>query len=446
MSSGGVKVSRVFLCERGVFGFSFDVESQTREVSGATPPSTTPTTPLRCSRPVMPEGAPASAARVELASYGIIVDEDSSEALVESLLEVARQKTQTGSCLSSNSKAASVSRNMSVRLMGFGKSATCLGHSPDTYLGTPTETRMLEQALKGRTPVYLACSNRHALLVTDQGQVLAWGEDGSGRLGSGEAVSSALSLTIPRPVAGLQGVVVTKVTCSLHHSLALSSEGDLYSWGSAANGLLGLPAEHVAKLPTDPATNAPYSSRPTKVQGFDGPLTKNRVRDMACGDTFNVACDQGGLSYSWGSAWAGCLGIGDTKVERTSKIVATATPVEALRGQNIVQLAAGLSHVLALADSCNVWTWGSAEFGKLGLGDVSQLPTDNEGLIHAPVPMHLEDLHRKHVVQLAAGVTHSLAVTRDGVVYSWGSSEFGKLGHGPLPDVNTEVMRRSCCW
>ena len=29
-----------------------------------------------------------------------------------------------------------------------------------------------------------------------------------------------------------------------------------------------------------------------------------------------------------------------------------------------------------------------------------------------------------------------MAVTRDGVVFSWGSAEFGKLGHGPLPDVN----------
>ena len=39
---------------------------------------------------------------------------------------------------------------------------------------------------------------------------------------------------------------------------------------------------------------------------------------------------------------------------------------------------------------------------------------------------------------MQAGCTHSLAVTRDGLVYSWGSSEHGKLGHGPAPDVETE--------
>jgi hypothetical protein len=54
-----------------------------------------------------------------------------------------------------------------------------------------------------------------------------------------------------------------------------------------------------------------------------------------------------------------------------------------------------------LTESCDVWAWGSAEFGKLGIGDVSQLPADSEGLIHASHPMHLEDLRRKHVVQVA---------------------------------------------
>jgi hypothetical protein len=144
-------------------------------------------------------------------------------------------------------------------------------------------------------------------------------------------------------------------------------------------------------------THRPYTARPIKVEGFNGPLTKNRVRDVACGPTFNIACCEGGCTYSWGSAWAGCLGMGDTK---STKIVATPTQMEALRGQKIVQLAGGQSHVLALTDSCNVWAWGSAEFGKLGLGDVSQLPSDSDGLIHAPLPMHVEDLHRKHVVQV----------------------------------------------
>mmetsp|Transcript_80705 Transcript_80705/g.130798 ORF Transcript_80705/g.130798 Transcript_80705/m.130798 type:complete len:902 (-) Transcript_80705:41-2746(-) len=372
----------------------------------------------------------------ELASHGIFVDVHASESLVNSLLEVARSKV---SVASSSAIGATAARNMSVRLVGFGKSVGCLGHGSDTCFDTPTEARTLLHAVRGGAPMCLAVSDHHGLLVSDSGEVLAWGEDVCGRLGlGGETVVPPLSVTVPRAVVGLQGITVTKVACSMHHTLALSIDGDLYAWGKAAKGLLGVTAETLAALPINSCTDSsPYAPRPIKLEGFNGPLTKYQVRDMACGPTFNVACCAGGLSYSWGSAWAGCLGIGEAARGHTT-IVPTPTCIEALRGQKLAQVACGTSHVLALTDTCNVWAWGSAEFGKLGLGDVSRLPTDSDGLIHAPLPMHLEDLHCRRIIQVAAGHTHSLAVTRDGLVFSWGSSQYGKLGHGPVPDVTNE--------
>ena len=345
-------------------------------------------------RRAVQDSRPLNAVDHELAAHGIRLDAGASETMVESLLQVVRNSGQ--SPMSSASKAvATAAHNMSVRLMGFGKSSVCLGHDSDVNFDTPTEVRALLQTCND-TPVGLACSDDHGLIVTDGGEVLSWGADASGRLGHGaEAMSSAM-VHVPRPVQGLQGVTVKKVACCRSHSLAMTIDGDLFAWGSAADGLLGLAAEQLFKLPIDPATGSPYSSRAIKVEGFHGPLTKYRVRDMACGDTFNVACCVGGMSYSWGSSKMGCLGNGDTK-----KIVATPTEIDALRGQKIAQVAAGLSHVLALTESCDVWAWGSAEFGKLGIGDVSQLPADSEGLIHASHPLHLEDLRRKHVVQVA---------------------------------------------
>lgn len=341
----------------------------------------------------------------ELAAHGIRLDASASESLVESLLQVVRNGASPP--VSSPSKAvATAAHNMSVRLMGFGKSSVCLGHDTNVTFDTPTEVRMLLQTCND-TPVGLACSDEHGLLVTDGGEVMSWGADASGRLGHGtDAMPSAamVMVHVPRAVQGLQGVTVKKVACCKSHSLAMTIDGDLFAWGSAANGLLGLSSEHLAKLPIDPNTGSPYSSRAIKVEGFHGPLTKYRVRDMACSDTFNIACCVGGMSYSWGSSKMGCLGNGDTK-----KIVTTPTQIEALRGQKIAQVAAGLSHVLALTELCDVWAWGSAEFGKLGIGDVSRLPADSEGLIHASSPMLLEDLRRKHVVQVAVCAGASLA-------------------------------------
>jgi len=348
-----------------------------------------------------------SAAHAELAAHGVRLDAAASESMAESLLQVVRSKMQSPA--SSPCKAvATAAHNMSVRLMGFGKSTVCLGHDSDVKFDTPTEVRMLLQTCND-TPVGLACSDEHGLLVTDAGEVLAWGIDASGRLGQGaEATAPPAVVHVPRPVLGLQGVTVKKVACCASHSLAMTIDGDLYAWGSAANGVLGLTTEQVAKLPCDAATGAPYSARAIKVEGFHGPLTKYRVRDIACGNTFNVACCVGGMSYSWGSSKMGCLGNGDAK-----KLVPTPTEIEALRGQKIAQVDAGQSHVLALTESCDVWAWGSAEFGKLGVGDVSQLPADSDGLIHASNPLHLEDLRRKHVVQVAVCIFFSCASSFD---------------------------------
>ena len=113
----------------------------------------------------------------------------------------------------------------------------CVSYVLKCPLTAATEAAV--QAIKVGTPVSIACSEKHALLVTDNGEVLAWGEDGSGRLGGGggggggggrggadEALqrqNEHVSVPLPRPVRGLQGVTVMKVACSSHHSLALST-------------------------------------------------------------------------------------------------------------------------------------------------------------------------------------------------------------------------------
>lgn len=242
------------------------------ECNAFTPSS--PSKALRSAR--IANAAPTSPSRTELASHGIVVDADASDGLVQSLLEVVRMGALSHPCPASPSKGGvtgATALNMSMRLLGFGKSATCLGHDTDEYFEAPTDARTLLHAVRGEAPIGVCCSEHHGLLVSDGGEVLAWGEDVCGRLGmGGEALVPPLLLSVPRAVIGMQGITVTKVTCSTSHTLALSIDGDLYAWGSAANGLLGLPAADIAKLPIDSSTKSPYSSRPAKLEGFHGEL------------------------------------------------------------------------------------------------------------------------------------------------------------------------------
>jgi hypothetical protein len=86
----------------------------------------------------------------------------------------------------------------------------------------------------------------------------------------------------------------------------------------------------------------------------------------------------------------------------------------------IVEVAAGDLHSLFL-DGCGaVWSCGGGWEGVLGLGDESS---------HA-VPRHIRSLAAVRVERVAAGSAHSLALTSDGAVWSWGWGRHGQLGHG----------------
>ena len=69
--------------------------------------------------------------------------------------------------------------------------------------------------------------------------------------------------------------------------------------------------------------------------------------------------------------------------------------------------------------STEVWVWGCNDNNQLGVGDTLDR---NE-------PVHLRSLAGFHVIKLAAGKTHSLALTANSHIYSWGSNAYGQLGH-----------------
>ncbi|XP_067299640.1 alsin [Pseudorasbora parva] len=70
-----------------------------------------------------------------------------------------------------------------------------------------------------------------------------------------------------------------------------------------------------------------------------------------------------------------------------------------------------------------VWSWGRGQEGQLGHGDY--LPRLQ--------PLCIKSLSKKEVVKITAGANHSLALTAQCQVYSWGSDKFGQLGHINAP-------------
>ena len=127
-----------------------------------------------------------------------------------------------------------------------------------------------------------------------------------------------------------------------------------------------------------------------------------------------MALTADGSVWSWGDGGRGMLGHGDEQDQLLPK------KIEAFAGQRVVAVAPGCAQGLARASGGAVAGSGRGHAGGLGRGD------QQDQLL----PKKVEALAGQRVVAVSAGYSHSLALTADGGVWSWGDGGCGKLGHG----------------
>ena len=248
-------------------------------------------------------------------------------------------------------------------------------------------------------PLPVAGGHAHSAFVDAAGRLLTCGSVDEGesvehQLGQSADVAEA---AVPAAVLGLDGVRVASVAAGRRHTLTLSADGAVYSFGVGEAGALGHGDEedqHAAR----------------RVAALEG----ERMTAVACGDFLSVALTDTGRAYSWGWGYAGRLGHGDDETQHTPR------RIEALAGVRIWALAVGDSHCLAVTDAGALYSWGQGGLGQHGHGD----------LVPQPTPRRVEELTNVRVTAVAAGDNHSLAASATGALYTWGNGRFGRLGHG----------------
>lgn len=127
--------------------------------------------------------------------------------------------------------------------------------------------------------------------------------------------------------------------------------------------------------------------------------------------------------FALGSNGAGCLGLGDMHSNLQPK------QVEALCYKGVVGFSYGSGpHVLAFTESGELYSWGHNGYCQLGNGST------NQGLTPSLIQNAL--LGRK-VVQVACGSHHSICLTSDGDIFSWGQNNCGQIGSGTTTNQST---------
>ena len=267
----------------------------------------------------------------------------------------------------------------------------------------------------------VACGQRHCAAVTMNGVLLSWGNEEFGQLGQGPPRDSsskgdAKSLIRRRADASMMPRLVgsghvkfTSVACGAGHTLALTANGRVFSFGRGAFGALG----HGDRLNCD-------------VPRLVDALWGVGVTQIAAGDNHSASLSASGRVYTWGRGKYGALGHRD--VDNRSR----PTPVQALddAGVRCEQIACGGDHTLAIAGGGSgvILAWGRGSSGPAGTGATADVLT--------PTIIDRALLGNEKVFQISAGSKHSVAVTEGGCVYTWGARTQGQLGH-ELGDAGT---------
>jgi alpha-tubulin suppressor-like RCC1 family protein len=164
----------------------------------------------------------------------------------------------------------------------------------------------------------------------------------------------------------------------------------------------------------------------TSVQSWKEALRELERADDARYGSSIAAAGQHGAMISAASGRLFTAGVGlalrDGRLGHGEDAKPTDRPSEvvALRPHRVLSVAASVSHTVALTMDGRIFSCGVGDDGQLGLGD-------QQG---SYIPRLCRALSTTTIVQVATGARHTCAVAEDGSLFTWGSGSFGRLGHG----------------
>jgi alpha-tubulin suppressor-like RCC1 family protein len=286
------------------------------------------------------------------------------------------------------------------------------GYNGFGQLGTGNlGSRVIPGVVKGKLTFNgVATGGNHTVAFMNNSTVHTWGSNIYGQLGTNSTTHSDIPVrtttsTDKTEDLPLRGVIA--VAAGSRHSLALRTDGTVWSWGENTYGQLGVPT---SETPKDKGVSISKVAVPVKRSSGD-PL--NNIVAIAANGLFSVALDSAGTVYAWGLNGSGQIGI-DPKTTGAS---AEPTLVPFPAGTVIVAIAAGGASGYAIDTDGTLWSWGNNFNGQLGDGTT----TDTS----IPVPVTLTD----KAVQVSGGIQHVLIRLADGSVWSCGYNIFGQLGN-----------------
>eukprot|EP00977_Amphora_coffeiformis_P028794 scaffold37104_cov183-Amphora_coffeaeformis.AAC.3 len=333
-----------------------------------------------------------------------------------------------------------------------------LGHGYSAAKQLPDQIRpTLIRSLATEKCVCVAAGELHSATITSDGDLYTWGDGFCGQLGHADRRPQVL----PKQVipGGLEDECVATVSCGSRHTIAVTDDGEVFTFGLGHFGVLGrsfTPFEHSAEaavaalggeevaelMPGQddiPAPPVAAAAAPPVQRDFGEELRQHldlianlsledssdqciprRVESLenikivqgSAGHRHTLLLDENGGLYSCGAGTGGCLGHGDT-LPQMYPVRITSFYDDNVR---IRQISAGVDVSMAVSIKGDAYAWGKPDGGRIGLGLL-------RGEVTHPrrVPVTDEKGKPLAVVDVTCSYVHSLIAAVDGTVHLCGN-------------------------
>ncbi|KAL1512947.1 hypothetical protein ABEB36_002446 [Hypothenemus hampei] len=232
----------------------------------------------------------------------------------------------------------------------------------------------------------------HTLILDSKGLIYCCGWNSKGQLGLSDDTVKLTQIEI------LKEFKIVQISCGWDFSAAVSECGKQFVWGNNQHTQLGL------------SKSITCTGIPSRLQVSQKLATG--FKRVSCGLRHSaMITKERGLLVA-GTGAKGQLGLGDDFDDNNYLSISKVPELE-----DIISVASGQHHTLALRENGTVLGWGENKFGQLGV---------DSSVTNSFVP--LETFYHEGLESVYAGWTHSAALTKNGEVFSWGRDTYGQLG------------------
>eukprot|EP01091_Cochliopodium_minus_P014117 TRINITY_DN4729_c1_g1_i3.p1 TRINITY_DN4729_c1_g1~~TRINITY_DN4729_c1_g1_i3.p1 ORF type:complete len:509 (-),score=125.14 TRINITY_DN4729_c1_g1_i3:886-2412(-) len=224
----------------------------------------------------------------------------------------------------------------------------------------------------------VSCGGGHTLVLTETGLVYSWGRGVNGRTGHGNTDN----VLKPKLIESLKNQKATSVVCGWSHSIVLTANSDVFSFGKGGDGILGH-GDLFDQL------------YPKKISFFQFLSGGTNIREIKCGYYHSALLTYDYSVYTWGWGEFGQLGHNSKENILVPKFV------KDFDDKKVKSMSLGGFHTLAVCEDGAVYACGGSQYGQLGVEDEQEMHL---------IPTKVDFFDKLFVIKVEAGWWHSLAI------------------------------------